>query len=130
MSESNLSKDIQIVATKYRCILYRNNSGKFKDRFGRWVSFGLGNVSTLLWNQWKTSDLVGYTIVTVTPDMIGRELAVFTAIEVKLPDAKVDARYKAQKKFIDQVKNHGGIAAICNSVESLEKLFKDFFTQD
>lgn len=130
MSEGDLSKLIQLEALKHRCILYRNNSAAFKDLTGRIVRVGLGNLSKKLSEKWKTSDLIGYTIVTVTPEMVGRELAVFTAIEVKLPGAKVDTRYKAQKKFIDQVQANGGIALMCNSLDSLHKLFKDFFTQD
>ena len=130
MSESKLSKDIQTTALKYKCILYRNNSGSFKDKTGRFIRFGIGNISKKLWSKWKTSDLIGYTIVTVTPDMVGKKIAVFTAVEVKQPNTKVDARYKAQKKFIDQVTQDGGLGAIINSLESLKKLFKDFFNAD
>lgn len=130
MSEGDLSKLIQLEALKHRCILYRNNSAAFKDLTGRIVRVGLGNLSKKLWDKWKTSDLIGYTIVTIEPEMVGRKIAVFTAIEVKLPDAKVDARYKAQKKFIDQVQRDGGIGSICNSVDELKNMYKNFFTQD
>ena len=130
MSESKLSKDIQTTALKYNCVLYRNNQGGFKDKTGRFVFFGLGNTSKKLSEKWKTSDLIGYTIVKIEPDMVGRKIAVFTAIEVKLPTSKIDARYKAQKKFIDQVTQDGGLGAIINSLESLKKLFKDFFNAD
>lgn len=130
MSEAQLSKDIQVQALRdYRCKLMRNNSGSFVDRTGRHIRFGLGNLSKVLWNKWKTSDLIGYTVVTVTPDMVGKSIAVFTAVEVKQPNAKKDDRYKAQELFIKQVKSEGGIASICDSLDSLKKMFKSFFTQ-
>ena len=130
MSEGDLSKLIQLEALKHKCKLFRNNAGSMTDKTGRVVRYGLANVSKKLWDNWKTSDLIGYTLVTIEPDMVGKTFAVFAAVEVKLPDAKVDDRYRAQEKFILQVQRDGGIAAICNSVESLEKMFKDFFTQD
>lgn len=125
MNESDLSKRIQTGALAHCCKLFRNNSGAIKY-LRRQVRFGLGNVSKKLWDQWKTSDLIGYTVIAITPDMVGRQIAVFTAIEVKDVNAKKDARYKAQEKFIQQVKMDGGLASICNSVESLHKMFKCF----
>lgn len=126
MSESDLSKLIQTTAIKYKCKLMRNNSGAFVDRTGRHVRYGLANVSKLLWDKWKTSDLIGYTKVKITSDMVGQELAVFTAVEVKLPTSKKDARYKAQEVFIQQVKNDRGIAAIIKSVDELKEMFKGY----
>ena len=40
----------------------------------RQIKYGLCNGS---------SDLIGWTPITITPDMIGKKIAVFTAIEVK-----------------------------------------------
>jgi len=128
-SESELSKQIQLEALKHKCILYRNNQGGFKDKTGRFVFFGLGNTSKKLSDKWKTSDLIGYTVVEITPDMVGKKVAVFTAIEVKRKGATKDARYKAQENFTNQVRNNGGIASIINSLETLKDLFKSFWTQ-
>lgn len=46
---------------------------------------------------------------TITADMVGRSVAIFTAIEVKASDGKATTE---QKKFIDLVKKNGGIAKI------------------
>ena len=126
MSEGDLSKLIQLEALKHKCKLFRNNSAAFKDSTGRIVRTGLGNVSKKLSEKWKTSDLIGYTLVTIEPDMVGRTVAVFTAVEVKLPNAKVDDRYKAQEKFIQQVQADGGIGSIIKSVDELKEMFKSY----
>lgn len=128
-SESELSKQIQLEALKHKCILYRNNAGAMRDAVGRVVRYGLGNISKDLWDKWKTSDLIGYTVVEITPDMVGKKVAVFTAIEVKRKGATKDARYKAQENFITQVRDQGGIASIIFSLETLKDLFKSFWTQ-
>lgn len=56
-----------------------------------------------------SSDLVGWTSKTVMPEMLGTQLAVFTAIEVKVPGGRIaDEQYQ----FHDTVKKAGGISAI------------------
>lgn len=129
MTESDLSKKIQELAVKFKCKLLRNNSGAMKDKTGRHVRYGLGNISKKLWDKWKTSDQIGYTKVVITPDMVGRTVAIFTAVEVKLPDSPIDDRYRAQEKFINQVKVDGGIAAIIKSIDEIEDLFNSYFTR-
>lgn len=64
------------------------------------------------------SDLIGLTEVTITPEMVGQKIAVFTALEVKSKNGKVSP---AQRSFIDMVKARGGLAAIVRSVEDLQE---------
>jgi hypothetical protein len=54
--------------------LFRNNTGVLRDANGRPVSFGLCKGS---------ADLIGWTTRTITADMVGQQVAVFTSIEVK-----------------------------------------------
>lgn len=56
-----------------------------------------------------SSDLIGWTSVEITPDMVGTTVAVFTAIEVKTGNTPAT---DAQVNFIDQVNAAGGIASI------------------
>lgn len=56
-----------------------------------------------------SSDLIGWTTIEVTPDMVGKKLAVFTALEVKTGRVQVTAE---QQNFIDTVNKSGGIAEI------------------
>lgn len=54
------------------------------------------------------SDLLGFTSIEVTADMVGQRLAVFTAEEVKL-SGKLS---KEQKLFLDMVKRMGGFTMV------------------
>lgn len=54
-------------------------------------------------------DLIGWTPKTVTPEMLGTRLAVFTSIEVKLKGTKTTDQ---QHQFGAAVKEAGGISAI------------------
>lgn len=60
-----------------------------------------------------SSDLIGWTSKTVTPEMLGTRIAVFTALEVKVPG--VGRTSDEQFQFHDQVKQAGGIAGIVDN---------------
>lgn len=126
--ESTVSQEVQIQARYYNCNLLRNNSGALKDKDGRLVRYGLGNVSKKHTDNMKSSDLIGFTKVTITKDMIGQEIAVFTALEIKKeawsPSKKFDKREKAQNNFINWIKNNGGIASFCNSINQLKNILR------
>jgi hypothetical protein len=90
--------------------LFKNVSGLFYTKDGRPIKAGMMN---------GFSDLCGWKTVKITSDMVGKELAVFVAIEVKTPTGKIRPE---QKIFIETVKERGGIAGVCRSVEEAEKL--------
>ena len=123
-SESEIQQLIQLEGPRLGCILMRNNSGAFKDQEGRLVRFGLGNVSN---KSMKSSDLIGITMITITPDMIGKQVGVFTACEVKSEDWKpseVSAREKSQNDFLNWVRLRGGIGMMVNSVDQFKSLMQ------
>lgn len=126
--ESVIQQEIQIEAMKYNCNLMRNNSGALLDADGRLVRYGLGNTSKERNDKIKSSDLIGITKVVVTPDMVGKTVGIFTAIEAKKEDwkenKKLDKHEKAQLAFINWVKSMGGIAGFANSVDKLKDAFK------
>lgn len=63
-----------------------------------------------------SSDLIGWTPVTITPEMVGRTVAVFTAVEAKtLRGRPTDA----QIQFVHAVQAAGGLAAIARSTDDL-----------
>jgi len=70
------------------------------------VTFGVGSPGG--------SDLIGYRRVTVTPEMVGREMPVFAAIEVKTAKGRAT---KDQLRFIEHIRNAGGIAGVARSVD-------------
>lgn len=68
------------------------------------------------------SDLAGFTPVTITPDMVGKTLAVFTAIEVK--DATNNPS-EDQERFLAIVQRNGGYAGVARSVEDALKIIQN-----
>jgi len=74
-----------------------------------------------------TSDLVGWTQVLITPEMVGTRVAVFTCIETKR--TKGGRTSQDQQNFIDQVTRSGGIAGVANSPEAAKKIIADWRPQ-
>lgn len=112
-TEAQIQQDIRLALGR-RSVLFRNNSGAYQcPKTGRWIHYGVGSPGG--------SDLIGWHSITVTEDMIGQKLAVFLAVEVKTPNGRVT---DAQANFVDQVRNAGGIAGICRSVQDAEALLQ------
>jgi hypothetical protein len=91
--------------------LWRNNVGVLQDRNGRPVAYGLGSEGGRALPG--TSDTIGLHSVTITPDMVGRQIAVFTAIEVK-DQGRLTPQ---QRAFLLNVHRMGGIAGCARSVD-------------
>ena len=106
-AETNIQNKIRL-AIDHMCTTFRNHVGMVKDENG-WVHrFGLCKGS---------SDVVGWTSVIVTPQMVGKSVAVFTAIEVK---TKTGKETKAQFRFRHKVTSSGGIAFVARSPEEAQ----------
>lgn len=111
MREQPLLKRIMLKWSRGPTRLWRNNCGQLQDKDGRWVRFGVANPGG--------SDLIGFHTITVTPEMVGRKLAVFTALEVKQPRGRVRPE---QQTFVDLVRSRGGFAGIVRSVDEVNKV--------
>ena len=126
--ESTIQQEIQIQASHHNCILLRNNSGALLDKDGRLVRFGVGNISKQHQDRIKSSDLLGFTKMVITPDMVGKTVAIFTAVEVKKeawsPDKKFDKHETAQRNFIDWILANGGMAGFANCVDKLKTILR------
>ena len=107
MSETDLQQRIRLALGQRPDLrLFRNNTGTLPDpRTGRPVQFGLARGS---------ADLIGYRTVTITPDMVGQQVAVFTSLEVKTPTGRIRPE---QTNWLHTIKRAGGIAAIVRSVD-------------
>ena len=105
-AETTLQQQIRLaVGTHPDAKLFRNQVGSLPDpRTGRLVTFGLARGS---------ADLIGWRTVTITPDMIGQRVAVFTSIEVKTPTGRIRPE---QQAWIGAVHGAGGIAGVARSV--------------
>ena len=106
-SETKIQQEIRLaLGTRDDVRLFRNQVGQLPDpRTGRPVQFGLAKGS---------ADLVGWKTVTITPDMVGQEVAVFASIEVKTPTGR-PTQY--QQAWLTAVEKAGGIAGIARSVD-------------
>jgi hypothetical protein len=68
-----------------------------------------------------SSDLIGWKSVEITPDMVGKTVAVFVAVEVKTEKGRVTSE---QRNFIDTVNKFGGIAGIARNEDEAVNLVK------
>jgi hypothetical protein len=109
-SEQQIQQHIRLALSRGPVRLFRNNTGTLKDANGRPVSFGLCKGS---------ADLIGWTTRTITPDMVGQQVAVFTSIEVKTATGRLRPE---QQQWLDAVQAAGGIAGVARSVEDAQGL--------
>lgn len=120
MNEAAVDDLVVLAASQNGDYLWRNNTGCLKNEKGIPVRYGLANDSAKLNEIMKSSDRIGTTTITVTPEMVGQKIAVFTAIELKRPDWVYNPKDKhsvAQKLFHDIVKRAGGFAGFVRSVQ-------------
>ncbi len=128
MSEFDLYGPIQIAASRVGSRLFRNHTGiawqvtseapkGYKPRFMRPVKIGLGPGS---------GDFIGWTPVTITPDMVGKTLAVFSSVEVKPEDWSPTPKWKAgeQARWAEVVRECGGIAGVAQSQRQAGAILK------
>ena len=109
-SEQQIQQHIRLACGTGDTRLFRNNTGTLRDQNGRPVQFGLCKGS---------ADLIGWKRVTVTPDMVGQQVAVFLSIEVKTATGRLRPE---QQQWLDAVQAAGGIAGVARSVEDAQRL--------
>lgn len=125
--ETNISKLILLALSKIPGVrLFRNNVGN------AWI--GKSAVMTTRRQIWVnpgdviiengrffhaglcvgSSDLIGFKSETITPEMVGRKIAIFTAAEIKTETGRVS---KEQTTFINMVNQFGGIGFVAKNEE-------------
>lgn len=113
--ETRRQRQIMIGLSGLRRKLFRNNVGMavYKNENGdtRTVKYGLCVGS---------SDTIGWETITITKEMVGKEVAVFLAIETKVKEK--DKGKPAQRNFINAVISAGGIAGIARTVDEARDL--------
>jgi len=112
-SEQHIQQHIRLACGTGATRLFRNNTGVLRDANGRPVSFGLCKGS---------ADLIGWTTRTITADMVGQQVAVFTSIEVKAPTGRLTPE---QRQWLAAVETAGGIAGVARSVADVEALLRN-----
>lgn len=110
--ESDINNRCMIEASRCGAVLMKNVRGLFISLCGtRKVKAGLAVNGS--------SDLIGWKSIVITPDMVGKRVAVYVAAEIKTATGRVSPE---QQIFIDNVRKAGGIAGICRSEEDIRKL--------
>lgn len=132
--EGRASQVVALRASAWGSRLFRNNSGVLPDpNTGRPVRFGLGNESARINKEMKSSDYIGWTSVVITPEMVGKTVAVVTALEAKAVGFKPKHEYrdgsreKAQNKFMQLIISAGGIAGFCWDEQSVDQIIRNFY---
>lgn len=112
--ETDITHEIMIDSSPHGPRLWKNVRGMFLTLDGaRKVRAGLQAAGA--------SDLIGFTPVLVTPDMVGSIVAIFTAIETKTATGSAS---QEQTNYINFVSNNGGYAGIARSAADALKIMK------
>ena len=112
MSEIKNQNEIRQGLNTANTRAWRNNVG-FAKINGRPVNFGIPGKGG--------SDLIGLHSFTIQPEHVGKQVAVFLAIECKSATGKPT---KEQTNFINYIKSVGGIAGVARSIEDAEKIIQ------
>lgn len=133
--EQKASQAVRIRASAWGLKLFRNNSGVLMNDVGVPVRFGLGNESKKLNQELKSSDFIGWTPLTITPEMVGKQVAIFTAIEAKAigfierESYNPNSREYGQDRFIKLVTNAGGLAAFATNNNDVDRIINDYINR-
>ena len=108
-NETDILNRVRLRMTQLGYVTLRNNTGMFLTLDGqRRVMAGLGKGS---------ADLIGWKTVTITPDMVGKKIAIFTAAEIKTETGYATPE---QKHFLNTVALAGGRAFLARSPEDIK----------
>lgn len=117
MKETNIMRLIMIAVSRLPGVrIFRNNTGLAWT--GQSKSTGSGTVvitdaRPLHAGLCKgSSDLIGWTTIQVAPEMLGKKVAIFTALETKTASGRATPE---QLNFIKAVQDAGGIAGVARS---------------
>lgn len=117
--EAMVQSRVRLAAAREGIQAFRNNVGVLTDKTGRPVRYGLANDSKALNEKVKSSDLIGWRPVTITPAHVGTTIAQFWSRECKRQGWTYsgDAREVAQLAWIQLVASNGGDAAFTTGPE-------------
>jgi hypothetical protein len=109
MKESSIQHETRLkLGTEPDCVFYRNNVGQ-----AEFVSPN-GQVSRVQYGLCVgSSDLISLVSVTITPEMVGKVIGRFTALELKVEGGRTERdREEKQRMFRNLVNRYGGYSQV------------------
>jgi hypothetical protein len=70
------------------------------------------------------ADLIGYTTIEITQDMVGKKMAIFTSIECK--NSNGGHKLKEQQHWMNNIRMAGGIAGFAKSTDEALSIIKNY----
>jgi hypothetical protein len=129
MSETTIQNKIRLEVGKiFGVRLFRNNVGNSYQG----IPVTCKPNEPLILRAWRriqyglfpgSSDLIGWRSITITPEMVGKTVAVFTSIEVKSETGSISP---AQRNWIGQVILSGGISGIARNEDDAKTLINEY----
>lgn len=126
-TEAQLQSEIALAFNRGRTRLYKNVAGNYWT--GRLVEFTNGIAKLASARRIKTgmvtgaADRIGFHQITITPEMCGKTIAVYAAIELKTDTGQLRPE---QKQFLKVTEDMGGIAGVARSVEDVNTIFHNY----
>ena len=130
MSESELNTKIHVDAAKQEITLFRNNvgvgySGDVVNKSEEYIT--LRNWRMIRFGLFKgSSDYIGWKKIRIIPEMVGRVLAIFTAVENKSKRGRVS---KEQNTFLTNLEKSGGLAIVARDTADLHDGIKSWMNK-
>lgn len=123
-SEAAVTSRVRLEAAGKGYTLWRNNVGALLDKRGIPVRFGLANDSAAMNAKLKSADWIGWQRVVVTPDMVGRTVALFASVEMKEAGWRYSGKGRevAQMSWAQLVSASGGVALMVSGEGELPSL--------
>lgn len=125
ISESKILKQVMIELSQF-CTLFRNNTGKAwigKDTYIKTkqnVTVNPGDVVIRKARRFHAglvngaSDIIGWTKVEVTQEMVGTDVCLFSGIEIKSSSGRLT---DDQEIFMNKIIESGGISFVARSAD-------------
>jgi hypothetical protein len=113
MKERDIKAEIMIDLSNDNVRLFRFQCGEFQLIDGRWIAVGIPGMS----------DLMGWTRVTITAEMVGKTVAVFTSLEVK---TDVGRLRKKQQSWLNAADAAGCVCGVARSVDNARNIIEEF----
>lgn len=124
MMESDILKLAMMRASSLGGVTFRNNVAK------AWVGQVVNRTKDLLTlRNYRilhaglcvgSSDAIGWKSIVITPDMVGKRVAVFTAIETKVP--KTGRLSDDQLRFLTAAQKAGAMAGVVRQEDDVDQM--------